>query len=129
VTNAADDASVPTFSGGTLVDGTYNLTSVVVYPTDGGGTFIVTKWQETAVISGNTFTEVQSTDDGDGDLGPNVPSSYSLTATGGNLTLTPTCGTTTGLGPTPYTVTQPDGGKATLTIQFDDNVVVTFTQQ
>jgi hypothetical protein len=120
---------MPSFSGGALTDGTYYLTSLVIYPSDGGSPFYVTRWQQTVVISGNSYEVVQKIDDGDGDLGFDLYSSYTLVASGANLTLTPTCGTTAHSGPMPYTATNPDGGKATLYMEIDSGVVAYFTQQ
>ena len=108
----------PTAAGGTLQTGTYDLTSIVVYPGDGAFPTIVSPVRKTVVIGppadGGTDLTISEADA----AGTTYESRFSgtLAASGTNLTFTQTCPPVDAGAPSPSGYTVTTGATPTLTV-------------
>ena len=121
----------PTLAGGSIVPGTYYVTGYQVLPSvDAGSNGIgLGSWQETAMIAGTTITEVQATSGSlDGGVGPDQFTTFTFSTSGSSLSLTPACGTLSGVSSLPYQVNVQDGGVTTFEVLIT-NVLLTLTKQ
>jgi hypothetical protein len=117
VTPMAKEAGAPTFSGGTIPDGTYQLTAVDVY-----GSILPPEGREVDVVSGSILQSVSAgkmiTD--------SVQETFTISTVGSKLTFTRTC-------PTAETTTSSYTATATGYIRgitvAGSLVVSTFTKQ
>jgi hypothetical protein len=127
VTVSSATGSPPAQTGGALVPGTYFATRATEY--SGGGGPFGARYRETAVVTASTIQAVIAQDVGDGGLSRDQPVTFTYTASGSSLTVTPTCGLSGGTIVQPYTSSTPPSGPTTIVAIVNGNVLLELTKQ
>ena len=114
------DQNLPSFTGGTVVAGTYFSTALTIYTGPGGATGPDGHYEQTTVvISGNSIQVVSTKGDG---CMERFNATYSTS--GNQMTLTFTCG-----GEAPSQTLQYTATATTLSLNVESNRVLTLTRQ